>query len=113
MAGKSVGYGVVGTNRQTVETNHAAAHVGHVVVEIDTRSLANVDAAPALRAAVGVYVDMKGRVARNQTQRRRQWTQGVTQPTPAPVCHKAGYAEQNPADNSRQSYGPRCQPFYD
>lgn len=97
MARKRVGYGIVGTHCKAVKANHAAAHIRNVVVEIYTRGLANVDATAALGATVGVDVDMKRRVPRNQPKRRRQRTHGVAKKPAAPIGGQAYSAEHNAA----------------
>ncbi len=72
MTAQRVAYGLVGTHRQAVEADHAAAHVCNMVVEIYALGLACIGAFAALDAAVGIDVDMEGGVARKESQRRRQ-----------------------------------------
>lgn len=71
MAREGIGNGIVGADCQAVEANNASAHVGHMVVEIDARCLANVDTASTLGAAVSVDVDMKRGIAGHEPQRGR------------------------------------------
>ncbi len=63
MAVEGICYGVIGTYGKAVEAHHAAAHVGHVVIEVDAFRFANVGAFAALNAPVCVDVDVERRAA--------------------------------------------------
>ena len=66
VAGEGVGDSVVGADREAVEAHDASGGVDAVVVEVDAPGFADVDAAAALGAAVGVDVDMERGAASNE-----------------------------------------------
>ena len=63
MTPRCIGYSVGFAVGQAVEANDATCHVNDMVVEVDAAAFAAVDAAAAIGATVGVYVDMEQRLA--------------------------------------------------
>lgn len=101
MAVAAVGDGARGADVHAVEADHASRGVDGHVSGVDAGCLADVGAARAAHAHVGIDVGMVQRISADETQRRAYGAPRRADVASAPPCHGRHDAERGEGHNGR------------